>query len=526
MQYVIYVAAGIILLGLCVFVHELGHLLGGKMVGIKAKTFSIGMGKGIFKKQIGDTTYQIAPFPFGGYCQFYGEDPSEERTGQGFEFLSAHPLRRIVTVAMGPLFNLFFGIIIFFIMNMVGYSKDTNQVYIPEQMQSGKNASVAYAAGIRSNDWIVKIGDDEVHSFADISAAVMFSEGRNLDITVKRDGKELRLPVTPKKNEGSSRFEIGVMPHGSRILIVELVEGGAAQAAGLREMDEIISMDGKPVSGESEFTNYVNSHAEKKVIFKISRKGKVFEKEIAPRLNDVVRFKTVDGKGNAGETIPIMKSKNLQKYLDKGSILINGRKIISYEGLIGTVKESKGKTISFQIDREQYKGTAELDKVGLIGIFQAVAPDQVQVKYGFGQALAQSFVEPYKWIVLNLKGLGMLFTGRMNVRENLSGPIRIVQIAGQVAYYKGMSDFILLMAKISIILMVMNLLPIPVVDGSHLIFFTIEMIRKKPLSQKIMERIQTVGIVILALIMGFAIFQRHIDAAVHSEFLQVALLQR
>ncbi len=506
MQYVIYVAAGIILLSLCIFVHELGHLLGGLMVGIKARTFSIGMGKGIIKKKIGDTTYQIAPFPFGGYCQFYGEDPSEERSGQGFEFLSAHPLRRIVTVAMGPLFNLFFGIIIFFIMNMVGYSKDTNQVYIPEQMKSGKNVSVAFASGIKSNDWIIKINDEEIYSFADISAAVMFSEGKKLDITVKRDGKELLLPVTPKKNGGSGRYEIGVMPHGSRILVVELVEDGAAKAAGLREMDEIISMDGKPVASEADFTNYVNSHADKKVRFKVMRKGKVFEKEIAPRLNDVVRFRPVDGKGNRGEIIPIMKSKNLQKYMEKGSILINSRKIISYEGLIGTIKENEGKTISFQIDKEHYKGTAEIDKVGLIGIFQAVAPDQVQVKYGFGGALVQSFVEPYKWIVLNLKGLGMLFTGRMNVRENLSGPIRIVQIAGQVAYYKGMSDFILLMAKISIILMVMNLLPIPVVDGSHLIFFTIEMIRRKPLSQKVMERIQTVGIVILVLIMGFAIF--------------------
>ncbi len=506
MQYVIYVAAGIVLLGLCIFIHELGHLLGGMMVGIKAKTFSIGMGKGIVKKKIGDTTFQIAPFPFGGYCQFYGEDPSEERTGQGFEFLSAHPLKRIVTVAMGPLFNLFFGIIIFFVMNLVGYSKDTNQVYIPEQMQSGKNASVAYASGIRSNDWIVKIGSEDVHSFADISAAVMFSEGKKLDVTVKRGGREIVIPVTPKKNEGNGRFEIGVMPHGSRILIVELVEGGAAQAAGLREMDEIVSMDGKPVTNEAEFSKYVNGHADKPVRFKILRKGKEFEKEIAPRMNDVVRFRPVDEKGNKGETISIMKSKNLQKYLDKGSIMVNGRKILTYEGLIGTVKEVEGKRISFQIDKEQYRGTAETDKVGLIGIFQAVAPDQVYVQYGVGQAFVQSFVEPYKWIVLNLKGLGMLFTGRMNVRENLSGPIRIVQIAGQVAYYKGVSDFVLLMAKISIILMVMNLLPIPVVDGSHLIFFTIEMIRRKPMSQKVMERIQTVGIVILALIMGFAIF--------------------
>src|SRR4030042_5933173 len=98
-----YILSAVILLGLCIFVHELGHLLGGKLVGIKAKVFSMGYGKGILKKKFGDTTYQITLIPFGGYCQFYGEDPSEERTGQGFEFLSAHPFKRIVTVAMGPI---------------------------------------------------------------------------------------------------------------------------------------------------------------------------------------------------------------------------------------------------------------------------------------------------------------------------------------------------------------------------------------------------------------------------------------
>jgi regulator of sigma E protease len=506
MLYVIYIAAGIILLGLCIFVHELGHLLGGIMVGIKAKTFSIGMGKGIIKKKIGDTTYQLAPIPFGGFCQFYGEDPSEERTGQGFEFLSAQPWRRIVTVAMGPLFNLLFGIIIFFVMNLVGYTKDTNQIYIPEQMQAGKHVSAAYEAGVRSGDWIVEIGKKEIKSFADIQAIVMFSEGKSLDVTVKRSDKLVHIPVTPKKQEGTGRYEIGVAPHGSRILVVELVEGGAAKAAGLREMDEIVSIDGSAVKNEAEFTTYINSHADRPVKFQIMRKGTSVEKVITPRLNDIIRLLPVDKKGNRGEAITIMKSKNLQKYLDKGSIKINGKKISSYEGLLGTVRENRGKGISFQIDSEQYTGTADIEKAGLIGIFQAVAPDQVQVRYGVGQALVQAFIEPYEWIVLNLKGIGMLFTGKMNVRENLSGPIRIVQIAGQVAYYKGIPDFILLMAKISIILMVMNLLPIPVVDGSHLVFFLIEIIRRKPMSQKVMERVQTVGIVILAMIMGFAIF--------------------
>ena len=132
-----YILAAVILLGLCIFVHELGHLLGGKMVGIKAKVFSLGYGRGFIKKKIGDTTYQVTLIPFGGYCQFYGDEPGEERKGESYEFLSAHPLRRIVVVVMGPLFNLFFGILLFFVMNLIGYQVETNRIYIPEYFTTG-----------------------------------------------------------------------------------------------------------------------------------------------------------------------------------------------------------------------------------------------------------------------------------------------------------------------------------------------------------------------------------------------------
>jgi regulator of sigma E protease len=117
----------------------------------------------------------------------------------------------------------------------------------------------------------------------------------------------------------------------------------------------------------------------------------------------------------------------------------------------------------------------------------------------------RSVTEPYYFIVMNLKGLGMLISGKMNVRENLSGPIRIVQLAGFVAYNKGIPDFIILMAQISIILMVMNLLPIPLVDGSQIVFFLVEIVRRKPMSQKVMERIQTAGLVFLILLGAFVI---------------------
>ena len=500
-----YIAAGIVLLGVCIFVHELGHLLGGKLVGIKAKTFSIGYGKGIIKKTIGDTTYQIAPIPLGGYCQFYGEDPSEERSGKGYEFLSAHPMKRIVTVAAGPLFNLFFGIIIFFVMNMVGYNKDTNRVHIPENLKTGKHVSAAFAAGIRSGDRVMRIGGREIVSFSDIQAAALFSEGKRLDVAVERDGKPMQFAVAPALQQGSGRYELGLMPYGSRILVVELVEGGAAEAAGLKEMDEIVSINGAAVKSETEFTKIIQDHAGTPLAFRVMRKKEVLEKKITPRLVDVVKFQAMDAKGRMGESLSIVNSKSLKKYLSRGSILINGRSAQTYDALVRTVGENRGRKISFEIEGDTYSGTADLEKVGQIGIFQAVAPEQVRIQYGPAKALTQAFIEPYDFIVMNLKGIGMLFTGKMNVRENLSGPIRIGKIAGDVFYYKGVPDFILLMAKISIILMVMNLLPIPVVDGSHIIFFTIEMIRRKPLSQKIMERIQTVGIVILIMLSAFVI---------------------
>ena len=499
-----YIAAGIILLGLCIFVHELGHLLGGMLVGIKAKTFSIGYGKGIIKKTIGDTTYQIAPIPLGGYCQFYGEDPSEERSGKGYEFLSAAPWRRIVTVAAGPLFNLFFGIIIFFVMNMVGYNKDTNRVHIPEILTTGKHVSAAYAGGIRSGDRVVKIGDREIVSFSDIQAAALFSEGERLNVAVERDGKPMQFQVAPAL-QASGRYELGVMPYGSRILVVELVEGGAAEAAGLREMDEIVSIDGTAVKSETEFTKIIQEHAGTPLTFRVMRKKEVMEKKIAPRLVDVVKIRAVDARGAVGESLSLMRSKSLEKDLAKGAVQINGKGALSFEELVRVVDANDGKKAKIRIDDAVFTGTARLEKVGLIGILQAVAPDQVWIQHKPVKALTQAFIEPYDFIVMNLKGIGMLFTGKMNVRENLSGPIRIGKIAGDVFYYKGVPDFILLMAKISIILMVMNLLPIPVVDGSHIIFFTIEMIRRKPLSQKIMERIQTVGIVILIMLSAFVI---------------------
>ncbi len=490
-----YIISAVVLLGLCIFVHELGHLLGGKMVGIKAKIFSIGYGKGFWKKRIGETTYQVTLIPLGGYCQFYGEEPGESRTGENFEFLSAAPWRRIVTVAMGPLFNLFFGVILFFVMNMHGYPTETNRVYIPEQYRTEKSLSPAWQQGIRTGDRIVKINDSEIYNFSDIQSAVIFSDGKTLKIELERNDKKIDLDVKPVQAGSDGRYSIGIMPYGDRVMVAGLLPGDVAQRSGLEEMDTILSVDGISIKTPAQFTSIVQKRAGKETVLEIMRNEEKKELKIVPRANRIV---SINGK-------PVLDEKTAEMLIKKKNLALNGTQQTDVSSFMKSVSESKGKEITIAAGENQVKGKPSIESKGFIGIYPAITPEMIEIKHGFATSFVRSWVEPYEFVVLNIKGMGMLFAGEMDVRENLSGPIRIAKIAGDVAYYRGLSAFIILMAKISIILMVMNFLPIPVVDGGHLVFFTIEAIRGKPINPEIMQRIQTAGVLLLIMLGVFVI---------------------
>ena len=495
MMTVTYILAALVLLGLCIFIHELGHLLGGKMVGIKAKIFSMGYGKGVVKRTWGETTYQITLIPLGGYCQFYGEEPGEDREGHDYEFLSAAPWRRIVVVAMGPLFNLFFGIALFFIMNMAGYSTETNRIYIPAELSSGKNISAAYQAGMRSGDRILSINGNTVRSFSDIQSNVIFSDGIQLGIEVERDGGTKKFTVVPKNMQSGGRYSIGVAPYGTNIMLAGVVDGDVADSAGLEKLDEIVSVDGRKMHDAGEFTSYIKQKEGKTVSLKIIRAGKDMHISLVPRASISLSF-------DSGASIDMSL---IKKYLAKKKLTLNGKVFTSEEDFVSEVEKNRGKVLALESDEGRISGKAFFEKRGFIGVYPVLSPEMIELEYGFADGLVRSFTEPWEFIVLNIKGMGMLFSGKMSVRENLSGPIRIAKIAGDVAYFKGFSAFVILMAKISIILMVMNFLPIPVVDGGHLVFFTIEAIRGKPISENVMARIQTAGVIFLIMLGVFVI---------------------
>ena len=516
-----YVVSAVVLLGLCIFIHELGHLIGGRLVGIKAEVFSIGYGKGVLKKKFGDTTYQLTLIPFGGYCKFYGEDPSDERKGESYEFLSAHPLKRIVVVIMGPLFNLFFGIVLFFMMNMVGYPVPTNKVLIPEYLKSGKHISPAYRAdkkpgeGILTGDRVIEIDGNSIHGFPDLQSRVLFSEGKPLSIKVEREvngtKKILEFTVTPERLEEKGHYLIGLMPYGDRILVVSTVPGEPAEKAGLEQFDEIISINGTRMKDEEKFIEYVRASANKKLSMRINRRGKEVTVAVVPREKEVLVMKGFEHSGFEGESQDLMISAPdrlalIKKAIQAKTVRINDVTVDSFESFKRIVAAGRGKRIKLENAGGTYYGTIEYEKFGFIGVDPSIAPDLVTRSFGVVDSLGNSLSEPVDFIVMNLKGIGMLFTGQLSVRENLSGPIRIMKIAGDTAHYRGVSAFIILMAKISIILMVMNLLPIPVVDGSYILFFLFEAIRGKPINQKLMERINLVGITLLIMLGIFVIF--------------------
>jgi regulator of sigma E protease len=501
-----YIFGAVILLGLCIFVHELGHLLGGRMVGIKAKVFSMGYGKGFWRKKYGDTTYQITLIPFGGYCQFYGEDPSEERSGEGFEFLSAHPLKRIVTVAMGPIFNLIFGIILFYIMNLTGYTKETNRILIPVEYTYGSYISPAYQSGLRTGDRIVAISGAEVKAFSDIQSEVFFSEGRELQIKVQRDSELKIFAVKPSADSGDGRFTLGVMPYTTGITLSRVVKGSAAELSGLSGSDTILKINGEIAHTPSELSEKMQKGEGKDIpIVYRNKNGEEKTAQIKPEMTEVfIVSSTVKKRGMEN----FVGNEEFKQLIAQSRVRVDGKPISGYNEFLNDVnRAASGKSdVIIDVDKTRYNGKIEVKKRYMIGIEQkGVVFEMVDVKYGPGEGLIQSFIEPWDFLVMNIKGFGMLFSGKMDVRESLSGPIRIGKLAGDVLIDRGISDFILLMAKISIILMFMNLLPIPAVDGSHLVFYIIEAIRGKPLNENIMTRIQTFGVVFLIVLGVFVI---------------------
>ncbi|MCB1156814.1 MAG: site-2 protease family protein, partial [Leptospiraceae bacterium] len=211
------ILGSVLMLGVCIFIHELGHLLCGMLVGVKARIFSIGYGKGIWKKRVGGTIYQITGIPIGGYVMFKGDNYSRRLKGQKGELLSTPPLKRMVPVIGGPLFNLIMGFLIFFVLALTGDNSAGNKIFIDP---SDHDYSRAYKAGLRSGDVILSVNGNETKDFEEIFTHIGLSAGEPLLIKYRRGMEVKELKVNPDVYSAGGRPTIGIQPAGKRNVVV------------------------------------------------------------------------------------------------------------------------------------------------------------------------------------------------------------------------------------------------------------------------------------------------------------------
>ena len=250
----------VILLGVLIFVHELGHFIAAKSLGVRVVTFSLGFGPRVIGKKFGDTDYRLSALPLGGYVRMTGDDPSQPPTEQEkpYSFLSQKNWKKIVIVGAGPLFNLFFAIIALWLVFMAGVP------VLDPVLGELKKGYPAEAAGLLPGDRILSINGTAVDEWESMAEVISKSGGAPLEILIQRDDKEIPVRVIPIYEEGLSeiltpqkKYMVGITPSGD----YHVVRFGALSAArkGFSETGRLIYLTflviGKMFTGEVALNN-------------------------------------------------------------------------------------------------------------------------------------------------------------------------------------------------------------------------------------------------------------------------------
>ena len=435
---------GFIGLGIVVFVHELGHFLAARWMGIGVEAFSIGWGKPILKKKIGDVEYRLGLFPLGGYCKMKGENEFEEaynnnREGKIAEqgsYFAAHPFRRIVTCVAGPLFNLLFAVLVFSVIWGIGFEVNTlsNRIVLVSDIIPG-SANPSDQAGLKTGDRILEINGKKTGTFHDIQEIIAIHPEEVLSVLAERNGTILNFSVKPVMEKSTGAGRIGVY-FWTDPVIEKIAAESPAEMAGLMAGDEIIRVNG----------------------------------------------------------INLPHTMALIKILDEKPPVLNIEYLRSGQQL---------KTALIPVHSEG--GTKDL------GIaWKAVRYHTPRLSPP--AALVRGAAEAWKTFAVSVKSFSLLFKG-VDLTKAVSGPVRITYMVGDVAtegfsqgFGAGISSMASFLSLISIALCIMNLLPLPVLDGGMIILFLIEGLRRKPLHPRFISAFQTVGVVLIAGLMLFAVF--------------------
>ena len=409
----------IIVLGILIFIHELGHFALAKACGVGVEKFSLGFGPKLIGIKRGETEYRISILPLGGYVKMVGEAAGESVSDElRMKSFTHKPVwKRTLIVAAGPTMNLVLAIVLLPVIFMIGIQLP---VYLEKPAEIGYVVvgEPAQKAGIQAGDTIVEFGGKEIRHWEDLLTQVAMSPSKKVELTLERGGEKIETAITPDASEETGAGYGGMYPP-MKPVIGDVASGYPAREAGIKAGDTILSIDGLAIRHWAELEDVIHKSG-KKIKLHVLRDGKELTFEVMPKYNEDA-------------------------------------------------------------------------KVHLIGISRQ---DELEVRqYGFTESVSKGVttgVQMTGKLFVVIKGLVL---GEYSLKT-LGGPIMIAQVAGKAAE-SGISDVLSLVAFLSLQLGIINLFPIPVLDGGHIVFFGLEAIKGKPLSEKFMMVAQQVGIVLL-----------------------------
>ena len=440
----------IVLLGVIIGIHELGHFLAARKFNVHVIRFKIGFGKTLvsrFDKQ--GTEFSIGLLPLGGYVQMLGEDnpiqgkdSDQDHYSKEISYPQASLGARAIITAAGPIANFVLAVTAYFLIFMIGV-KDIVPI-----VGAVNDDSLAMEAGIEVGDRIVSIDNKEVVSFKDLNIllALRIGETGSILVNYKKPNSDLKYSESVNiKDWLSSELDqsiissFGILPFIPPI-VSSVQEGSPADKSGIESGDQIIKVGDNVIRTWYELVEEISSIPDKETLLTIKRNGTSF----------------------------------------------------SVPASIGSVQDELGM------------------KIGRIGIARISSneemPDEflVIIKKGPIESFVLGIKETYIFTVLILDSIGKMITGSISA-ENIGGPIQIAVLSGSAAK-AGLVSFISMIALLSINLGLINLLPVPILDGGQLVLIAAEKIKGSPLSPGFVEFAYRIGLLLVIGLMVFAVF--------------------
>lgn len=444
-DFLFYLAAFVLVLGVLIVVHEFGHYLVARIAGVKVLRFSVGFGRALWSRRVGRdrTEFSIGAFPIGGYVKMLDEREGRVAPNELHRSFNRKSVwRRMAIVAAGPMANLLLAVVLFWTLFVSGTDE------LKPVLGTPFVGSPAELAGIKNGEQVLKLAGEPVRTWQEMRWSLLRSavdqDAVELEVINERNEVTIRrLDVNAAKADGwqgDALEKLGLTVFRPTIppVIGSVIPGSPADDAGLRQGDVIVQIADTVVTTWTDVVRRVRESPEVSISLLVERNDETLSVTVTP-----------------------------ERTSERGAVI----------GRIGASVDDSG---------------VDLDAM------------LVRVSYGPVISLNKAVSETWDKSVFSLRMIGKMITGDISLR-NISGPVTIADYAGQSAKL-GLDYYLKFLALVSISLAVLNLLPVPILDGGHLLYYVLEIIRRKPLSDRAMEIGQQVGMALMLMLMALAFY--------------------